>query len=198
MLIWMSQTLKTYWWAILPALAGSMVGGWAWFRSEVGRAWIDRNLLSVPKVGILVRSVMTARLARTLGTLLESKVPLLESLQLTRHSLPNQQYVVLMERAERMVGEGEPVSSVLSQSDLLSACVQEAVRNGEQSGRIGEPLIQMASFLEEENELIVKSITRLLEPLILTALGVLVGFIAVSMFMPLFDLVASASGGGGH
>ncbi len=78
---------------------------------------------------------------------------------------------------------------------MIHPSVQEAIRNGEQSGQMGGPLINMADFLDEENELFIKAASRLLEPLILVFLGIMVGAMALSMFLPLFDLVSSASGG---
>src|SRR5215212_3918095 len=81
-------------------------------------------------------------------------------------------------------------------SRLVHPSVQEAIRNGEQSGQMGAPLIHMADFLDEENELLIKALSRLLEPVILVFLGIMVGLMALSMFLPLFDLVSSASGGG--
>ena len=89
----------------------------------------------------------------------------------------------------------DDVSKNFGGTDLINPSVQEAVRNGEQTGKLGEPLVQMADFLDEENEVIVKALTSLLEPLILIALGVVVGLMALSMFLPLFDLVSAASGG---
>ena len=104
-------------------------------------------------------------------------------------------YSQLLQRAEDAVSRGEQMSAVFGDTDLISACVQEAIRNGETSGRIGEPLIQMADFLDEENDVVVKSLTSIIEPMILIVLGVVVGFIALSMFLPLFDLVSAAQHG---
>jgi type II secretory pathway component PulF len=194
LLMWLSGLLRSYWWAALIGAAGGGFGLRAWVKSTRGKETIDTTSLNVPKFGRLMRSLMTARLARMLGTLLESRVPLLDALQLTRQSLMNLHYVKLIARAEESVGRGEPISAVLSSSDLISACVQEAVRNGEQTGQIGTPLVQMADFLDEENDVVVKSLTSIIEPMILIVLGVLVGFIAISMFLPLFDLVSAAHG----
>jgi type II secretory pathway component PulF len=153
-------------------------------------------ILRIPRAADLSRSLVSARLARMLGVLVESKVPLLEALELTRDSLTNGLYVDLLRRAEESVAHGESVSAVLSSGDLLHPSVQEALRNGEQSGHLGAPLIHMADFLDEENEVVIKASVRLLEPLILVLLGVMVGAVAISMFLPLFDLVSATSGGG--
>jgi type II secretory pathway component PulF len=150
----------------------------------------------LPKVGKLARSIMSARVSRMLGTLMESNVPLLDALQLTKQSALNVHYEALLTRAEDAVSRGEAVSAVFGNSELVAACVQEAVRNGEQSGRIGQPLLHMADFLDEENDIVIKSLTSIIEPAILIFLGLIVGMIALSMFLPLFDLVSAAHGGG--
>jgi type II secretory pathway component PulF len=84
---------------------------------------------------------------------------------------------------------------VFDESDLVSPTLVEAIRSGEQSGQLGALLINISDFLDEENEVIVKSLTSILEPVILSVLGVVVGFIAISMFLPLFDLTSMAQGG---
>jgi type II secretory pathway component PulF len=160
------------------------------------RRWFGGLVLKTPRLADLYRSLTTARMARMLGVLLESKVSLMESLQLTRNSMTHIHYVELLEQAEEAVSRGEPVSAILATSPLVHPSVGEAIRNGEQSGQMGAPLIHMADFLDEENELLIKALSRLLEPTILVFLGVMVGLMALSMFLPLFDLVSSASGGG--
>ena len=132
-----------------------------------------------------------------MGLLLESRVPMLECLTLTRQSLTNENYARLMDRTQESLTRGEPFSSVLGSDGLISPSVVEAVRNAERTGQVGPVLSSMADFLDEENEVIVKSLTSLLEPLILITLGLVVGFVAISMFLPLFDLTSTAGGGGG-
>jgi type II secretory pathway component PulF len=192
-----SAFIRQWWWAIGAGAASVYVGLWLWLHTAGGTHGMQRLVLNLPRLGRLARSMLTARVARLLGTLLESRVPLLDALKLTRQSTPNVHYAALVAKAEDAVIRGETVSSVLSASDLISPAVQEALRNGEQSGRLGAPLIHMADFLDEENEIVVRTLTSLLEPAILIVLGLLVGLMALSMFLPLFDLVAATGGGGG-
>lgn len=194
-LMWLSQMLWSYWWAFIIALIGLGSGTYFWITSGKGLKTLHTVSLGAPKVGRLVRSLMTARLSRMLGTLLESRVALLDALHLTKQAAVNLHYVDLIARAEDAVSRGETISAVLGTSDLITACVQEALRNGEQSGQIGQPLLHMADFLDEENDIVVKSLTSIIEPAILIVLGLIVGFIALSMFLPLFDLVSAANGG---
>ncbi len=194
-LLFLSEGLQNYWWVIVPALVGAGWGAKKWLGSARGKQKIDELLLRAPKIGKLTRSLITARLSRMLGVLLESRVPLLEALGLTRQAAINIRYADLIARAEDAVSRGETISSILGNTDLINPAVQEALRNGEQSGKLGQPLVQMADFLDEENEVVIKALTTLLEPAILVVLGAIVGLMALSMFLPLFDLVSAASGG---
>lgn len=194
-LLWMSGILWGYWWAILAAIVVAGLFLKFGMRGVKVSQLFSSVLLHVPKINAITRSVMTARLARMLGTLLESRVALLDALHLTRDAVAHPRYVALLDTAEKAVERGEPISSVLSISDLIVPCVQETLRNGEASGALGGPLLHMADFLDEENDVIVKALTSILEPVILLVLGVLVGIIAISMFLPMFDLVSAASKG---
>lgn len=193
-LVMLSGLMLGYWWVALPAFGIGVWGLVAWLRTPPGKRVYERSLLSVPKVGPIVRAFGTARVARILGTLLEAKVPMIEAIELTRRSIAHHGFVEMLDRAERVVTKGEPVSSAFIESDLFVRSSAQAVRNGEQTGRLAEVLVHIADYLDEENESTVKALSSLLEPLIMLVLGGLVAFVAVSMFLPLFDLTASAGG----
>jgi type II secretory pathway component PulF len=131
---------------------------------------------------------------RLLGVQIDSYVPLLEALRLTRLSAGNLEYAELIARAEDAATRGQPVSSAFMDSWLVEPSVSEAMRSGEQTGKVSELLLNVADFLDEENEVVVRSLTSIIEPVILIVLGVMVGFVALSMFLPLFDLTAAAHG----
>lgn len=195
-LIFASDILGSYWWAILLGGGCGVMGLRWWLLSSAGREAIDRAIFKLPKLGKLVRNILSARVARMLGSLLESRVQLVEALELTRGAAGNSQFAALIAHAEEAVTNGEPMSNAFENTQLVNASVFEAIRHGEQSGQVGPLLLHIAEFLEEENEVVVKSLTSLIEPVILLLLGILVGFIALSMFMPLFDLAAMAQSGG--
>ncbi|MEM7624233.1 MAG: type II secretion system F family protein [Planctomycetota bacterium] len=192
-----SDILRSYWWALLIGAVGLGVGIFQWLRTAHGRTSLHTIALRMPVIGKLTQSFVTARVVRLLGTLMDSHLPLLQVLELVKGSCGNLHYAALIERAEQAVGQGEPVSSAFDDPSLINPSVYEAFRSGEASGRIAPSLITVADFLEEENDVIVRSLTKILEPLILIVLGGLVGLLAVSMFLPLFDLTAMAGGGGG-
>ncbi|MEO1237323.1 MAG: type II secretion system F family protein [Planctomycetota bacterium] len=189
-----SEVLRSYWWALLLGLGGVAAGLHFWVRTDAGERALHTAAIRAPVVGKLTRSFVTARMVRLLGTLMNSHLPLMQVLELVRGSCGNRHYAELVRRAERNVGEGEPVSAAFDDASLINPSVYEAFRSGEASGRIAPSLITVADFLEEENDVIVRSLTKVLEPLILIVLGGMVGLLAVSMFLPLFDLTASAGG----
>lgn len=190
----LSNLMLGYWWALIPAFAVAVGGAVMWVRSPKGTATVERASLKLPVLGPTVRSIQTARIFRVLGLLLESKVPILESIELTQRSVSNTLYKTMLERAEDAVTIGEPVSNALASGSLIVPSAIEAVRNGERSGRMGPVMVQLADHLDEENETVIKSISSIVEPVIMIALGLMVGFVAISMFLPLFDLTASAGG----
>lgn len=191
-LMMISTIMRSYWWAIIPGIAVSVASLIFWLRSDHGQTTAESYALKVPVLGNTICSIQTARIFRVLGLLIESKVPILESIELTRRSVSNTLYKNLLTRAEEAVTIGEPVSTAFAADDLIIHSAVEAVKNAEQSGRMGPVMIQLADYLDEENETVIKSISSLIEPIIMIGLGLMVGFIAVSMFLPLFDLTASA------
>jgi type II secretory pathway component PulF len=195
MLMALSALLRSYWWCV--PLGGLVAGfaGHTWLHSAVGRRWADSVVLKVPMVGGILKSFAVARIARVLGVLLNGKVPLLEALTLARHTARNVNYVDLIARAEEAVTRGGSMSAAFSVGNLVSPSLCEAIKSGEQSGQMGQLLLSIAEFLDEDNEVVLKSLTSILEPVILIVLGLLVGFVALSMFMPLFDLTSMTQGG---
>ena len=196
-LIALSTLLRTYGWAFGLGIVG-LVGGLTYYlKTPAGRRTVDTVVLRLPRMGRIVRSFATARITRLLGVLLESHLPVLEALKLTRAASANSHYSDLMARTEDAVARGETISSTFLDSDLISPSVYEAIRSGEKSGQVGPMLLNMADFLDEENDVVLRSLTSILEPAILILMGLVVGFVAISMFMPLFDVTAMIGGGAG-
>ena len=155
--------------------------------SEPGKRFCDTAALRLPAVGNVVRSFATARIARLLGVLLDSHLPMLEALELSRGSVSNIHYKALMDRATEAVSRGQPISSAFKDSPLVHASIYEATRSGEQSGQLSSLLLDTAEFMDEENEILLKGLISIIEPVILIFMGVMVGFVALSIFTPLFD-----------
>jgi type II secretory pathway component PulF len=195
MLMGLSEFARGNWIVLIVGVVGGIVGAVVFTKSAAGKDQIDRVLVNAPMLGKLVRGFMIAQTTRLLGVLVQSQVPLLDALELTRKSTRSRSYKTLIERAENAVTKGDSISTVFCNSDLVPISVSEAVRNGEQSGKVGQVLIGVSDFLDEDNEVVMRSLTSIIEPIILIVLGLLVGFVAISMFLPLFDLSSTAQGG---
>ncbi len=191
-----SAVVRGYWWALILGAGAAVAGLSAWLRSPSGRAAFDVAVLRAPVFGSIVKNFATARIARLLGVQLEGKVPLLEALRLTRLAAGNAQFARLVERAEEAATRGQAMSVSFAESRLIPPMITEAIRSGEATGQVHTLLLSIADFLDEENDVTVRSLTSIIEPVILIVMGVAVGFVAVSMFLPLFDLASMASEGG--
>jgi type II secretory pathway component PulF len=194
-LMFLSGILIGYWWAILLAIAATGFGAYTWLKTEQGKQAVFTAMLRLPMLGKVTRSFATARIARLLGVLMDSHLPLLDVLDLIAAGTVNVHYNKLLDDARQAVTRGEPISTAFADSDLITPSVSEAMRSGEASGKVAPSLLMMSDMLDEENEVLIKSLTGVLEPLILLGLGVLVGFMALSIFLPLFDLTAMSAGG---
>jgi type II secretory pathway component PulF len=195
MVMAISDFLLGYWWLILGSLVGGVFGFRAWIKTLGGRRTFDTAIIRAPMLGKMIKSFCTARVTRLLGIQLESKVPLLDALKLTRQAAGNLLFEDLIATAEDAATRGASISSAFAESTLISPAVTEAMHSGEQTGQMATLLISLADYLDEENEVVVRSLTSIIEPIILVVLGIMVGFVALSMFLPLFDLTATTSGG---
>lgn len=189
-----AHLVREHWpWLLAGAAALIVAGAW-WLSSSAGRRCVDRVVVRLPRIGPLARAIASARIARVLATLVEGRVPLLEALALSRHCVANSMYVELMQKAEESVLRGEQLSATFSSTSLIPPSLIEALRSGERSGQIAPVLANVADYLEEDAQATLKTLTSLVEPVILVTLGLVVGAIAVSMMLPLFDLTAAAGG----
>jgi len=195
-LVTLGAVARGWWWAIAPGLAVPVAWGYFWLRSPKGRVALDRVSLNSPRLGPALRAFYTARFARLLGVLVQARITLLDALVLTRQATGSPSYTRLLEKAEEDVGRGQSLAAALADSGLIVPSVVEAIASGERTGHIGPVLVQIADFMDEDNEQLVKALASLIEPIILSFMGMTVGFVAISMFLPLFDLTGAAGGGG--
>jgi len=192
-----STVFRRFWWLILLLEAGAIFGAVTYLRTAGGRSLRDTAILRLPLIGKIIRSFSTARIVSLLGVLLHAHVPVLEALRLVRLSAGNRHYEDIVAKAEDCVTRGEPMSAAFANPSLISPSVYEAIRSGENTGEIDRLLLNIAGFLDEENEVVLRSLTSIIEPLILVVMGLLVGVISICMFLPLFDLTSMTKAGGG-
>jgi type IV pilus assembly protein PilC len=194
-LLQVSAALRHFWWLMGLLLGGALFALVSYLRTPRGRRLRDVSVLRVPYIGGVVRNLSSARIICMLGILMQARIPVLEALRLVRRSAGNVLYEELIAQAEEYVARGEPMSQAFSDTALFSPSIYEAIRSGEHSGEVDRLLLNVSGFLDEENEVTVRSLTSIIEPVILIVMGVLVGLIAICMFLPLFDLTAMTQGG---
>ena len=182
--------VRSYWVFLLGGLL-AMAGCVSWLvTNRRGRDWISQIQLYIPLVGRLRSRLIQGQIFRTLGTLLESRVNIMEALELVRHSTRNQKFQGLFHDLTGALESGGRLSTAFESSGLVEAYLCQAIHTDEDTGNLGGALSFCADMLDETNEELVNMVMKLLEPVILIAMGFVVGGIAISLFMPLFDLTS--------
>jgi type II secretory pathway component PulF len=176
------------------AVAGVIIGAVLLLRTQMAREAIGWLAIRLPVLGKLVRSLILARICRLLGLMAQAHVALLESVDLTVRSTRHKEYRGLMNRVRDVVTEGHPIAVALSGSHLVPPAVIQGVSAGEESGNLAEALIFLADWMDEENSQLIASVSKVFEPLVLIFMGLVVGGVAASLFMPLFDMASAAAG----
>lgn len=187
-----SKWCVSHWGLLAAGLVATLVGGFAFLRSALGRQCVSRATVRVPIFGRIVRSVILAQVCRVWGQLLESKVGLLEAVQLTQDSTTNLDFRELLAQLASAVTGGQSVGGPLLASWLVPRTFSAALATGEESGKLGDALLFVAGCLDEDNAQVLASLGRIIEPLLLSFMGLIVGTVAISLFMPLFDLATIA------
>ena len=189
LLIGVSRFLETFWWLIVAGLIGGFVAlKYFLLKTQKGRTLRDRTLLALPIVGQMNRKIAVARFSRTLGTLLESGVPLLASMEIVRNIVGNSLISDAIQKAGNDVREGQSLSAPLARSGLFPTIAVEMISVGEQSGNLEPMLYRIAEAYEKEVESSITMLTSLLEPIMILVMGLAVGFIVVSILLPIFEM----------
>jgi general secretion pathway protein F len=188
-LIVVSGALKSLWWIIALILLAGIVGvRYAIRKTDQGRHLWDRLKLNAPLFGGLNRKIAVARFSRTLGTLLQSSVPLLAALEIARNVVDNLIIADEIRRAAKEVEEGQSLSAPLSRNGFFPPIAVEMISVGEQSGNMETMLFRVAEAYEKEVEANIILVTSLLEPAMILVMGAVVGFIVVSVLLPIFEM----------
>lgn len=164
-------------------------------KAEPGRAVLDTLLLWTPVIGNIVRKTTTARFTRTLGTLISAGVPILEALNITKETSGNYVYEKALGKVHDSIREGESFAGPLRESKVCDAMVVNMIDVGEETGDLDTMLLKIADNYDEEVDVAVAALVSLIEPMLVVVLGVIVGTIVVSMFLPLVAMIESLQGG---
>lgn len=187
MLLGISGFIGQYWWAIAICIVGAFYGFRAWLQTSAGRKSFDGARLQAPVIGPLTRKIVFARLVRTLGTLLAGGVPILESLEISASGLGNVVASDLVLAARDRVRQGETLHNALNESGPCLPVVLQMTAVGEETGRLPQMLGRTAETLDFEVDNTMRRLTSLVEPLVVLAMGCFVGFIVLSILLPIFQ-----------
>ncbi|MFY9222936.1 MAG: type II secretion system F family protein [Blastocatellia bacterium] len=189
-----SDFMAGYWWVILIAIGGISYATKSYYETTNGRRVIDNLLLKFPLFGDILRKVGVARFSRTLATLLSSGVPILESLDITARTAGN---VIIQEGIMKIragIEQGQTIVEPLKASGIFPPMVAQMIGVGEQTGALDAMLGKIADFYEQEVDAAIANLLTLLEPIMIVFLGVTIGGIVISMYMPLFVLIGKLAG----
>jgi type IV pilus assembly protein PilC len=178
-----------------PYLAVGAVLGWIGlkrsYKTPMGRKLMDRTALMLPVLGDLIRKAAVAKFTRTLGTLISSGVPILEGLSITAKTAGNKVIEEAIMVARQSISEGKTVSEPLGKTKVFPPMVVQMIAVGETTGALDAMLGKIADFYEEEVDAAVGALTALLEPMLMVFLGVVIGFIVVAMYLPIFKMAGT-------
>ena len=158
------------------------------YATERGNIEIDRIFLKLPVIGMLIRKVATAKFSRTLGTLISSGVPLIEGMDICARTSGNKIVEIAILNTIEAIKEGETIAAPLARENVFPAMVIQMVDVGESAGALDAMLGKIADFYDEEVDTAVDGLTALLEPMLMVFLGLVVGFIVVAMYLPIFKM----------
>lgn len=188
-LIALSKFMANFWWLTILGIFGLVLAYRAWRKTRFGRQESDAIFLRLPIFGKLIKETVLTDFCRTLGLLASAGVPLIDGLNIVSRASSNVIYQDSIREAAQKVEKGFPLSGVLEESPLFPAIVVQMTRVGEETGKIDETLMRVATYFEVETDEMVKGLTTLIEPLIMIILGVGVGFLVYSIIMPIYNLV---------
>jgi type IV pilus assembly protein PilC len=190
--VFLSHAVTGYWWLIFLLTAGTIVGFLKWKKSTWGRPQWDHFRLRIPmKIGAIVQQVAVARWSRTLSSLTSAGVPLLLALDITGRTGGNVAVEEAMEGVIASVKRGGTIAAPLAQAPIFPVMVTHMVGVGEETGALDTMLDKVAEFYEDQVEASVKALTSILEPVMIIVIGGIVGFIVISMYLPLFTVYNS-------
>jgi type IV pilus assembly protein PilC len=186
----MSHLLQNDWFIIFPVLIGSIVGFFRWKKSEGGRKHWDRFKLRLPmKIGDVVLKITMARFSRTLSTLVASGVDIIKALEITATTSGNWVIEQALGDVRARVHEGVTIAQPLIENPIFPPMVSQMVKIGEETGELEKMLGKIADFYEDEVDSSIQTLTSIIEPIMMIGVGMMVGVIIISMYLPMFKML---------
>lgn len=193
-LIFVSDTLSTWWPLLILMAVGAGIGFRRWQSTDEGGEKWDRFVLKVPVLGDLVRKIAIARFSRTLSTLLSSGVPLLTAMEIVENVVANRVLSAVLSDARVAIREGDTISGPLKRSEEFPPMVVHMVSIGERSGELENMLVNVSESYENQVDTRVNALTSILEPIMIVGMGIVVAFLVAAILMPMMKLTSAVSG----
>ena len=190
----LSGFVQSFWWVFIVGTVGLVFGLKQIRKHPRGRYYFDKMLLMLPIVGPLLRKIAVGRFTRTLGTLITSGVPILEGLAITARTSGNAVLEEALMKVRKAIEEGRTIVDPLRECGVFPNMVTQMIGVGEATGAMDNMLQKIADFYEEEVDAATKDMLAMLEPVIIGLLGVMIGGIVISLYMPLFAMIAKLAG----
>jgi type IV pilus assembly protein PilC len=190
----LSAFVGTFWWFGIVGVVALVFGMKQIRKNPRGKYWQDKALLNMPVIGLLLRKIAVARFTRTLGTLITSGVPILEGLAITARTSGNAVLEEALMKVRKAIEEGRTIVDPLKESGVFPNMVTQMIGVGEATGAMDAMLQKIGDFYEEEVDAATKDLLAMLEPIIIGILGLCVGGIVISLYMPLFSMISKLAG----
>jgi type IV pilus assembly protein PilC len=190
----LSAFVGQFWWFFIVGIAGLIFGIRQIRKHPRGRYYFDFTMLKLPVLGVLLRKIAVARFTRTLGTLITSGVPILEGLSITAKTSGNAVLEEALMKVRKAIEEGRTIVDPLRECGVFPNMVTQMIGVGEATGAMDAMLQKIADFYEDEVDAATKDMLAMLEPIIIGLLGVMIGGIVISLYMPLFSMIAKLAG----
>lgn len=187
-LLALSAFMVHYWYLILAGVA--VLGGavYGFTKTEVGSFWVDKLKLTIPVIRTMFRSLYISRSLQTMGQLINAGVPMLDTLAITGEISGNQLFKGLWKKVHHNVKQGKKITQPLQQGKVLPTAVTQMIAAGEESGKLGEVLDEIAGFYQRQLKDQIKAVTGMIEPIMIILMGSVVGFIAMAIILPIFKM----------
>ena len=187
--IFCSNFLARYWWAFVALIGAAVFAFRRYYATYKGRRVVDGAMLKAPIIGMILRKIAVARFCRTLATLTSSGVPILEALDITARTSGNAIVEDAIVDVRKSVEGGKTIVEPLRESGVFPNMVVQMIGVGEQTGALDAMLNKIAEFYEDEVDIAVAGLVKLLEPLMIFILGIVIGGIVIAMYLPMFTLI---------
>lgn len=183
-----SDICSSYWYMFLFGIIALVIGVKAIAKTKKGKMFLDSQLLKVPMVAGVIKTMMTARLSRTLATLISSGVLLIEAMEITQRVLGNSVLIEKMNKSIDSIKQGRGLTQTIAEMQYFPKLVISMIKTGEESGNLDFTLEKAASFYEDQLDIQIQKLTTFIEPLIMIVLGIVVAFIIISVLYPMMSV----------